>query len=88
MVSVMGIALWLRAVRKERDWSTYDMAKAVGVSAPIIVLWQQGKRRPSVPSCIKLAAATGTPLEEIVRMAGVEEEMPRTSEEETASQTA
>ena len=87
MICVMGIALWVRAVRKERDWSTYDMAKAVGVSAPIIVLWQQGKRRPSVLSCIKLAAATGTPLEEIVRMAGVDEEMPPASEEQTASQT-
>ena len=85
MVSVMGIALWVRAVRKERNWSTYDMAKAVGVSEPLIVLWQQSRRRPSVPSCIKLAAATGTPLEEIVLMAGGDEEMPPASEEQTAS---
>ena len=66
---VMTIALWLRAVRKERGWSTYKLAALAGVSEPIVVLWEQEKRRPSVPSCIKLADATGTPLEEVVRMA-------------------
>ena len=70
MLCDMGIALWLRAVRKERGWSTYKMADVAGVSESIIVLWEQGKRRPSVPSCIKIAAATGTPLEKVVRMAG------------------
>ena len=71
MLPDMGIALWLRAVRKERGWSTYKMADAVGVSEAIIVRWEQGNRIPSVPSCIKLATATGTPLEDVVRMAGL-----------------
>ena len=71
MLCDMSIALWLRAVRKERGWSTYKMARDIGVSEPVVVLWEQGKRRPSVPSCIKIASATATPLEEVVRMAGL-----------------
>jgi len=69
MLFDMDIALWLRAVRKERGWSTYKMAEVIGVSEPAVVLWEQGKRRPSVPSCIKIASAMATPVEKVVLMA-------------------
>lgn len=69
MFLAMSIALWLRAVRKERGWSTYKMARIVGVSEPSVVLWEQERRRPSVPSCVKIARATDTPIQEVVLMA-------------------
>lgn len=67
--SAMDIPTWLRAVRKERGWSTYKMAEIAGVSEASVVLWEQEKRRPSAPSCWKLAEATGTPVEDVMRMA-------------------
>ena len=69
MVPAMDIALWLRAVRKKKGWSTYDMAREAQVSEPAVVLWEQGKRRPSAPSCFKLAEATDTPVQDVMRMA-------------------
>ena len=84
----MGIPEWIEGMLKDGQFrSIYDMALKLEAPQPTVHRWRRGQSVPSIPYCIKLAAATGTPLEEIVRMAGVDEEMPPASEEQTASQT-
>ena len=45
------------------------MAEIAGVSEPSVVLWEQEKRRPSAPSCWKIAQATDTPVQDVMAMA-------------------
>ena len=66
----MSISAWLREMLKGYR-STYDMALALGIRESTLNRWMNGRRIPSVPSCIKLAEATDTPLDEVVRMAGL-----------------
>ena len=67
----MSIPAWLRGMLKEgRYRSTYDMSLKWGIPEPTISRWLGGQRSPSVSYCIKLAEVTGTPVEEVVRMAG------------------
>lgn len=73
---VMGIPEWLRGMLKEYG-TTYDMARALDLREPTLNRWMNGRRIPSAPSCIKLAEATGTPVEQVLQMAyGGDEEMP------------
>lgn len=69
----MSISAWLRGMLEDGTYrSTYDMADAFATSEPNIVRWIKEQVRPSIPSCIKMSEATGTPLEEVVLMAGLE----------------
>ncbi len=68
----MGISAWLRGMLKEgRYRNAVEMADAFGVSEPAVIYWLHGQRRPSVDSCRQIAAATGTPLPEVVLMATI-----------------
>ena len=64
----MSISHWLREMLKEYE-SSYEMALALGVREPTLNRWLNGKRTPSASSCIKLAEATDTPVEDVMRMA-------------------
>lgn len=70
----MGISQWLREMLKEYG-SSYDMARALGLREPTLNRWLNGRRVPSASSCIRLARATGTPIEVVLRMAYDGEEM-------------
>lgn len=68
----MGIPAWLRGVMKERGYiGVRQTARELGVDPSQLVRWLHGVTRPSVLSCRHLAAATGTPLEELVLMATI-----------------
>lgn len=64
----MGISQWLREMLRKYG-STYDMALALGVREPTLNRWMNGRRVPSASSCLKLAEATGTPVQDVIRMA-------------------
>lgn len=84
----MGIPQWIQGMLKDGQFrSVYDMALRLRIPPPTVYRWLSGESRPSLPYCIRLADGTDTPLEEVVRMAGLDdEEMPRTPEEETAAE--
>ena len=68
----MSFSAWLRGMLKEgRYRNAVEMAEAFGVTEPAVIYWLHGKRRPSVVSCRQIAAATGTPLPEVVLMATI-----------------
>lgn len=83
----MGIPEWLEGMLKDgRFRSVYDMALKLGVPPPTVYRWLKGQSSPSIPYCIKLAQATGTPLEEVVLMAFLPEgKMPPDLGEQAAS---
>ncbi len=64
----MSISQWLRGMLKGYG-STYDMALALQVREPTLNRWLNGRRIPSAPSCIKLAQATDTPVQDVMAMA-------------------
>lgn len=69
----MGISRWLCEMLEDGTYrSTYHMADAFGTNEPNIVRWKKGQVTPSVPSCIKMAEATGRPVEEIAQMAALD----------------
>ena len=66
----MGIPEWLQGMRNSgRYRSLRHMARELGISAQDLSRYINGKRTPSAPYCIKLAEATGTPVEEVLDMA-------------------
>lgn len=66
----MSIPAWLRGMLKDgRYRSTYDMSFQWKIPEPTISRWLNDRRAPSVFYCVKLAEVTGTPVEEVVRMA-------------------
>ena len=74
----MGIPTWLRGVMKERGYTgVRRTAKVLGVNYASFDRWLNGVTTPSIPSCRKLSAATGTPLREIVLMAALGDEDTR-----------
>ena len=71
----MGIPAWLRGVMKEQGYrGVRHMAREVGVNYASLDRWLNGVTRPSIPACRKLAAATNTPLQEVVLMATIGDE--------------
>lgn len=67
--SVMSIPEWLGVLKSERYRSLRHMARELNISPQDLSRWLNGKRTPSASSCMKLAGATGTPVEDVIRMA-------------------
>jgi DNA-binding XRE family transcriptional regulator len=44
----------IRSLRRERGWTQFDLALAVGVQPQTIYLWEKGQRLPRVPQLRKL----------------------------------
>ena len=49
----------IRALRRERGWTQYELALAVGVQPQTVYLWERGRRTPQVPQLRKLGALFG-----------------------------
>ena len=70
MSGVMSIPEWLKGMLEEgRYRSTYAMSLEWRIPEPTISRWISGQRTPSASSCLKLAQATHTPIQDVVRMA-------------------
>ena len=56
-------------LREGQFRSVYEMAHRIEAPQPTVHRWLKGEARPSAPYCIKLAEATGTPVEQVLQMA-------------------
>jgi DNA-binding XRE family transcriptional regulator len=55
----------IRELRRERGWTQFELALAVGVQPQTIYLWESGKRLPQVPQMRKLGEVFGLCSDEI-----------------------
>ncbi len=53
----------LREIRKARGWTQTELASRAGFKPSAIGHWEIGRRTPSWPNAIRLAAALGTSLD-------------------------
>ena len=49
----------IRVLRRERGWTQFELALAVGVQPQTIYLWESGRRLPQVPQVRKLGEVFG-----------------------------
>jgi DNA-binding XRE family transcriptional regulator len=49
----------IRELRRERGWTQFELALAVGVQPQTIYLWESGRRMPLVPQMRKLGEVFG-----------------------------
>ena len=55
----------IRELRRERGWTQFELALAVGVQPQTIYLWESGRRTPQVAQLRKLGAEFGRCSDEI-----------------------
>jgi transcriptional regulator with XRE-family HTH domain len=49
----------IRELRRERGWTQFELALAVGVQPQTVYLWERGRRIPQVPQLRKLGEVFG-----------------------------
>ncbi|MCA9862494.1 MAG: helix-turn-helix transcriptional regulator [Thermomicrobiales bacterium] len=52
-------------LRRERGWTQFDLAVAVGVQPQTVYLWESGRRQPQVTQMRKLGKVFGICSDEI-----------------------
>lgn len=62
----------IRALRRERGWTQFELALMVGVQPQAIYLWETGRRTPQVPQLRKLGEIFGMCSDEIVLLSAAE----------------
>ena len=55
----------IRELRRERGWTQFELALAVGVQPQTVYLWESGRRIPQVPQVRKLGQIFGICSDEI-----------------------
>jgi transcriptional regulator with XRE-family HTH domain len=64
-----SFASWLDSIVPAVIPTDAEFARRVGVSQDYVTRWRRG-RRPQVPALVKIADATGTSLETLLRIVG------------------
>ena len=59
------MARTIRALRRERGWTQFELALRVGVQPQTVYLWERGRRTPLVPQLRKLGQVFGRCSDEI-----------------------
>jgi DNA-binding XRE family transcriptional regulator len=62
----------IRALRRERGWTQFELALMVGVQPQAIYLWENGRRTPQVPQLRKLGKIFEMCSDEIVLVQEIE----------------
>ena len=70
------LATWFKGEIEERGWSLRETARRMGVSHTTAVNIANGRNRPSVKLCRRIAHTFGASPLEIMRMAGLLEPAP------------
>ncbi len=65
-------------LRRERGWTQFDLALAVGVQPQTVYLWESGRRQPQVTQMRKLGQVFGICSDEI-DLTAVREPYPASS---------
>ena len=55
----------IRALRRARGWTQFELALKVGVQPQAVYLWESGRRTPQVPQLRKLGKVFGLCSDEI-----------------------
>ena len=55
----------IRELRRERGWTQFELALAVGVQPQTVYLWESGRRLPQVPQMRRLGQVFGLCSDEI-----------------------
>jgi DNA-binding XRE family transcriptional regulator len=55
----------IRALRRERGWTQFELALKVGVQPQAVYFWESGRRTPQVPQLRKLGQVFGMCSDEI-----------------------
>jgi DNA-binding XRE family transcriptional regulator len=55
----------IRELRRERGWTQFELAVAVGVQPQTVYLWESGRRQPQVSQMRRLGAVFGLCSDEI-----------------------
>lgn len=55
----------IRELRRERGWTQFDLALAIGVQPQTIYLWESGRRQPQVSQMRRLGQVFGLCSDEI-----------------------
>jgi DNA-binding XRE family transcriptional regulator len=55
----------IRELRRERGWTQFDLALAVGVQPQTVYLWESGRRQPQVSQMRRLGQVFGLCSDEI-----------------------
>jgi transcriptional regulator with XRE-family HTH domain len=67
------IVKMIRELRRERGWTQFQLALAVGVQPQTVYLWERGRRIPQVPQLRKLGQVFGLCSDKIA-LAGLAEQ--------------
>jgi transcriptional regulator with XRE-family HTH domain len=70
------MAVWFRTQIEDRGWSLREMARRVDVSHTTIVNLVNGRSRPSVELCKRVAHTFGVSHLEVMRLAGLLDPAP------------
>lgn len=62
----------LLSTRKKRKMSQDELAKAIGVHAPVIGRYERGEVKPSIETATKIAEALGVSLDYLTGLSGLE----------------
>jgi DNA-binding XRE family transcriptional regulator len=68
----------IRALRRDRGWTQFQLALAVGVQPQTIYLWESGRRMPQVPQLRKMGEVFGLCSDEIALELATEPNRART----------
>jgi transcriptional regulator with XRE-family HTH domain len=63
---------WILTRLVQRDWRQADLARAIGVSAPQVSRWINGKDKPTRENCRALSQLFDTPYAYVLSLAGHE----------------
>ncbi|MCA9878966.1 MAG: helix-turn-helix transcriptional regulator [Thermomicrobiales bacterium] len=82
-------------LRRERGWTQFDLALAVGVQPQTVYLWESGRRQPQVSQMRKLGKVFGicsdeidlTPAKETYRTASRRGRASQTQEDSAANRS-
>ena len=55
----------IRALRRERSWTQFELAVKVGVQPQAVYFWESGRRMPQVPQVRRLGEVFGLCSDEI-----------------------
>ena len=59
------MAKTIRALRRERGWTQFELALQVSVQPQTVYLWERGRRMPQVPQLRRLGQVFGLCSDEI-----------------------
>lgn len=66
----------IRELRRERGWTQFELALAVGVQPQTVYLWESGRRVPHVPQMRRLGQVFGLCSDEIALEAEDDQRRP------------